>query len=351
MPGIAVGEALTRRGHEVAFMISEKKVDSRISEKYSRFKFYRTPGCPFSVNPFKAAKFACSQLKAVKFALDIMREEKADAAIAFGGFTSLGIAIAARILKKPLILHEANRKPGKAIRILGKIASRIYVPPGVSISRRRAGIVRTAGYPIRSEIRRLDEAQSKAVFGFDADANVLLVCGGSQGAAVLNDWAHASFPALAQRGMDVLCITGPGKMRREDMELPGADGRTHRFKAMEFCSEMASAMSSAKIVVARAGAGSIAEFARCRTVPILVPFPFSADNHQVENAHYTERNGAGICVLQSRLSSLLDEVFKLNGNETLLEKMRSNLGRLDEMGKVEKIVNDLEQVLKDAQKP
>lgn len=349
-PGIAIGEALIERGHEVAFIISEKKVDSRLAEKYGHLKFYRAPGCPFSPNPIRLAKFAFAQMKAVRFALGLFKSENADAAIGFGGFNSMGLAVAARILKKPIILHEANRKPGKAVRLLGKIANRVYVPPGVRISRRKAGIVRTAGYPIRAEIRKLDPAKSKGVFGFPEDANLLLVCGGSQGAAVLNDWAQAAFPALAKNGLDVLCISGPGKMLRKDMEHPDAEGRPRLFKTLEFCSEMASAMSAARVVVARAGAGSIAEFARCGTVPVLVPFPFSADNHQIENAYYVERNGAGVCVLQDRLSTLTGEVLKLVGNEPLLEKMRNNLSRLDETGRFDKIVADLENVLKDAQR-
>ena len=348
-PGIAVGEALIARGHQAVFIISQKDVDSRLVEKYTHLKFYRAPGCAFSLNPIRLAKFALAQIKAVRFGLHLFKTENADATIAFGGFNSMGLAIAACILKKPIILHEANRKPGKAIRLLGGIADRVYIPAGVKISRSKAGIVRTAGYPIRREIKRLDAEESKNVFGFPKDANLLLVCGGSQGAAVLNDWALADFPKLAQNGIDVLCISGPGKVARKNMELPDANGRPRLFKTLEFCDNMAAAMSAAKVVVARAGAGSIAEFARCKTVPILVPYPSSADNHQAENALYTERNGAGICVLQTKIATLTDEVLSLIENDGLLEKMRGNLERLDEMGNLEKMVDDLEHVLKEAQ--
>ncbi len=345
-PGLAIGEALMSRGHKVSFIISEKKIDSRLVEKYSDFKFFRAPGCPFSFNPIKLFKFFYAQAKAIRFALEIFSAEKADAAIVFGGFNSMGLALAAAIRKKPLIIHEANRMPGKAVRFLGKFASRVYVPHGVKIQRRKSGIVRQAGYPIRAEINKLPEGESKKFFGFSENANILLVCGGSQGAAVLNDWAVSNFPELAKNGIDVLCISGPGKLTNTQNEIQDANGVLRKFVSLEFCDNMAAAMSAGKLVVARAGAGSIAEFARCGIIPILVPFPFSADNHQQENARHIEKNGAGIFIDQSKISGLLNEVLCLEKNSELANKMRSNLERIDEMNDMTNLVEDIEQAAK-----
>ncbi|MBR4597693.1 MAG: UDP-N-acetylglucosamine--N-acetylmuramyl-(pentapeptide) pyrophosphoryl-undecaprenol N-acetylglucosamine transferase, partial [Opitutales bacterium] len=202
-PGIAVGEALAKRGHEVSFIISEKAIDTRLCQKYTQFNFVKTPGKPFSANPIKFAKFLASQIRAVRHCKKLFAQNNADVAIAFGGFNSMGLALAAWLAKKPLVLHEANRKPGKAVRLFGFIATRVYLPHGVRIEQNKAGIVRQAGYPIRSEIFKKDETQSKMSFGFGKDANVLLVCGGSQGAASLNKWAKENFADLAREGIDV----------------------------------------------------------------------------------------------------------------------------------------------------
>lgn len=344
-PGIAIGEALRANGHELAFIISEKKIDSKLIEKYSDFKFYKAPGCGFSLCPLHLIKFLYAQIKAVRFAFKILKSEKADMAISFGGFTSLGLAVAAVCNEKPLVLHEANRMPGKAIRLLGKFAQRVYVPFGVKISRRRLGIVHQAGYPIRKEIVKLNENESKKIFGFSESSNLLLVCGGSQGASVLNAWALENFKDLANEGVDMLCISGQGKNRETLIEAKDKNGAPRKFVSIEFCDNMAAAMSAAKIVVARAGAGSIAEFARCKTIPVLIPLPSSADNHQMENAKFIEKNGAGICISQDKISTLKNELLSLMNSPELCEKIKINLERIDEMNDTSKIAIDLENIL------
>lgn len=345
-PGIAVGEALIKKGHNVSFIISEKAIDSKLVKKYSDFKFEKTPGCGFALNPARLAKFIITQARAVKICKKLIRENKADAAIAFGGFNSFGLAMAAILTKTPLVMHEANRKAGKAVRLFGKFAKRVYLPYGVKISKRNSDRIKHAGYPIREEIQKLDAKASKEFFGFSPGANVILVCGGSQGAAALNGWAVKNFASLAREGFDMLCITGPGKPANPPKSCKDKNGSVREFKALEFCDNMARAMSSASFVVARAGAGSIAEFARCRLIPILVPYPFSADNHQVENARFVEKSAAGICVLQSNIDTLENEILELASNEQLREKMRKNLELIDQSNSISKMISDIEQIAK-----
>lgn len=343
-PGIAVGEALAKNGHSVTFVISRKAVDSRLSEKYAGFRFEKVPGCGFSLSPKKLARFAVEQRGAVRACRRLIESEGADAAIAFGGFNSFGLAVAAILSKTPLILHEANRKPGKAVRFFGRFAARVYVPHGVKMRDGAQGAVRQAGYPIRDEIRRMPRDESLRHFGFGPGANPVLVCGGSQGAAALNEWAFENFSALAAMGLDVLCITGPGKSAAAPAPVADKNGVLREFRQVEFCDRMELAMSSAEMVVARAGAGSIAEFARCSTIPLLVPLPTSADDHQTENARHVEKNGAGICVRQSEISTLLGEVEELASNPGLRAKMRANLERLDELNSSSHMISDIEAI-------
>lgn len=343
-PGIAVGEALIKRGHSVTFIISEKAIDSRLVKKYSNFKFEKTPGCGFSLNPAKLAKFILTQIRAAKICRRLIREQNTDLAMAFGGFNSMGLALAAIIAGKPLVMHEANRRAGKAVRLLGKFARRVYLPFGVRISKRQSAKIKHAGYPIREEIKKLDEKSSKEFFGFSPKANVILVCGGSQGASALNDWALRNFQKLAREGFDMLCITGPGKLPPQPAKCADKGGIEREFKALEFCEDMARAMSCASFVVARAGAGSIAEFARCKLIPILVPYPFSADGHQLENARFVEKSAAGICVLQKDIESVAGEIIELATNADLRKKMRTNLELIDRVNSMDKLIGDIERL-------
>lgn len=346
-PGIAIGKSLISSGCKVSFVISKKQVDSKLMEKYPELKIIRSPGVGFSLNPIKTVRFFVELAKSFVFGMNTIKKGKFDAIISFGGFNSLGFSLAAIILKRPLILHEANRKAGKATRLLGWFARRIYVPFGVKISRRKSGLVKSAGYPVREEIKKLPEDESKMALGFEENAKLLLILGGSQGAAVLNGWIKNNFPKLAENNIDALCVCGPGKLKYENCELAGSDGKFHKLKFMEFCDDMALVMSAASLVIARAGAGSIAEFARCELPSILVPYPFSSDKHQLENANFFERQGCCAVVLQKDMDNLLEESLSLISNDDLRGKMKFNLRRADYQNDMSRIIKDLKKVAKE----
>ncbi len=343
-PGIAVGQALIKAGHSASFVISNKQVDSRLISKYSDLDVIRAPGTAFSTNPVKLVKFFVELCKSVMLGMRTFSKKKYDVLISFGGFNSLGFSIAAWLCKVPIVVHEANRKAGKATRFLGSFAERIYVPYGVKIRNKDFSKIKYSGYPIRDEIRKYPSDICRQKFGFPKDCKLLLILGGSQGAAALNDWALSNFEELAKRNIDVLCVCGQGKSPGADVVLTGSDGREHRLKCMEFCDDMGAAMSAADLVVARAGAGSIAEFARCGLPSIIVPYPYAADNHQLENAKCFEKQGACVMILQKDMSTMLGEVLDLIDNEKLKEVIRKNLNRVDDLNDMSKIVGDLSSI-------
>src|SRR5690606_1007339 len=141
-----------------------------------------------SLNPFKLARCAFTQLQGVFSCLKLIRETKPDAVIGFGGFTSAGVVLAARLKGVPVALHEANRVPGRAIRTLGRLARRVYLPPGVRLDSASAESIRHVGLPVRREIARVAPEAARSMFGFDPRQRLLVVFGGSQGATVLNEW-------------------------------------------------------------------------------------------------------------------------------------------------------------------
>ncbi len=346
VPGIAIGESLIKAGHEVSFIISKKQVDSRLVAKYDNLHFIKMSGAPFSKNPLKFLKFVKEFLKAFFTSWKILREGKYDVIISFGGFNSLGISIAATLMGKPIVLHEANRKTGKATRLLGHFARRVYVPFGIEIPRRKINQVKFSGYPLREEIKPIDKTKAKEAFGFSPEANVLLILGGSQGAAALNKWANDNFEKLAKENIDVLCVCGQNKNDFDERVVVSEDGTARYMKTLEFCDNMASALSCANAVVARAGAGTIAELARCKVPSIMVPYPFAADNHQFENAKCFEKQGACVVVEQKNIDTLFDEILAIFRNEKLQNAMKKNLERVDEQNDCSKIVKDLTEIAK-----
>jgi UDP-N-acetylglucosamine--N-acetylmuramyl-(pentapeptide) pyrophosphoryl-undecaprenol N-acetylglucosamine transferase len=335
---------LVERGHAVQLLISRKKVDARLIEKYRQLEFVRVPGTGFSLNPWKLVRCVVTQVRGLFFCLELVRRVKPDAVIGFGGFTSTGIVVAARLNRVPVALHEANRVPGRAVRMLGGLAQRIYLPPGIRLGSARPAATRHVGLPVRKEIARVPPAAALDRFGFNAKQRGVVGGGGSQGAAVLNEWVRTDFKGLAAEGIQVCCITGLDKGRDGIVELQTGAGAPVRAYFLMFCDRVGELLSAADLVVSRAGAGTIAELIRCETPAILVPFPQAADDHQRANAAFFERQGAGIVVEQAALSRLRAEVLDVIFNEALLRKFRGNLQRMDRANPLEFMLGDLEAI-------
>lgn len=343
-PGISLAEGLRERGHETLLLISEKKVDTRLSEKYPHLRFERIPGIGFSWRPWRLVRCLWAQIKAVAYCLRLLRRIRADGVIGFGGFTSAPIVVAAWFSGVPSALHESNRVPGLAIRVLGRLARRVYLPPGIRLGNIRAAATRHVGLPVRREIGRHPQAAARTSLGLDPNQRLLVVLGGSQGAASLNDWARSHLELFAAESIQLCIVTGIGKGREGTVGLRAKTGEPVRAVFMPFCDRMAELLSAADLVVSRAGAGTLAELIRCETPAVLVPYPQAADDHQRANAAYFERQGGGIVVPQTHLGQLHAEVLDIIFNDWLLRKFRGNLQRMDRANALELMLADLEEL-------
>ena len=343
-PGIALAEGLLARGHDAVLLISQKKVDARLSGKYPHLRFERMPGTGFSWQPLKLLRCVVTQAQAVWFCLRLVRQLRPDALVGFGGFTSAPIVCAGWLSGVPAALHESNRVPGLAIRTLGRLARRVYLPPGIHMAGIRAPATRHVGLPVRREIVRLPLAAARAALGFDPNQRLLVVLGGSQGASSLNTWAREQLEYFALEGIQVCCITGLGKGGDDEIRLQTKAGAPVRSLFVPFSDRMAELMSAADLVVSRAGAGTLAELIRCEIPALLVPYPQAADDHQRANAEYFERQGGGIVVPQPRLAQLHAEVLDVIFNDWLLRKFRGNLQRMDRANSLDLMLADLEDI-------
>jgi UDP-N-acetylglucosamine--N-acetylmuramyl-(pentapeptide) pyrophosphoryl-undecaprenol N-acetylglucosamine transferase len=341
-PGISLAEGLKARGHESRLLISMKKVDARLVEKYPHLDFERMPGTGFSWHPAGMARFGASQVSALRHCLGVVRAFRPDVVVGFGGFTSAPAAIAGRMRGIPVALHEANRVPGLAIRSLGRLAGRVYLPLGIRIPGVRAAATRHAGLPVRREIVRVPAAPARQALGLDPSQKTVVVLGGSQGASSLNAWVRSSFGALAQEGIQLYCVTGLGKAAPETLVLRSRTGEPVKAVLVPFCDRIGELLSAADLVVTRAGAGTLAELIRCEVPAILIPYPHAASDHQRANAAFFERQGGGLVVEESALGDLNSEVLELVFNDWLLRQFRGNLRRMDRSNSLDLMLEDLE---------
>ena len=208
----------------------------------------------------------------------------------------------------------------------------MHAPPSAGLSGPR---VRPGGFPLRAEMRPVDRAAARRALGFPAEGRLLLVVGGSQGAAALNRWAEQLAPELAAQGCHLLCLTGPGGAERTDAHGAGVA------RYLPFCDRMAEAYSAADLAVSRAGAGTLAELAACGTPAVLVPYPRAADDHQTANARAREAAGGAVLVRESELGGLRDRVDRLLSDEPGLAGMRACLAREHALNRWEELVDDI----------
>ncbi|MEM9025796.1 MAG: UDP-N-acetylglucosamine--N-acetylmuramyl-(pentapeptide) pyrophosphoryl-undecaprenol N-acetylglucosamine transferase [Verrucomicrobiota bacterium] len=341
-PGIAIAEVLQQDGHECLLIVSEKQVDSRLIKKYPSLHCEPLASAPFKATPSGIARFTVKNIQGIRRMIGTLRAHNTDLVVAFGGFLSLPVIIAARVVGVPFVLHEANRKPGKVTRLFKKSATRIYLPRGLWMRGISADVIRDYGFPVRREFRRIAKEVSRERLGLPRDGKVLTILGGSQGAQSLNTWARDHFETLAEMHVHLYCVTGIGQGTSGVFEKRlGTQGSVFAH-FVPFTDKMAEVMSASDLVITRAGAGTIAELTRSRVPSILIPYPYAADDHQDANARFHEQQGGGIVLNQTRLDQLFHEVEDLLFNDWLLTKFQKNLALLDDRHALSKTIRDLE---------
>ena len=321
-------------------LISSKKVDTRLIEKYTGIEYDSIPGSGLSFHPRAFLRFVRDFIKGYRASARILDAHRPDVVIGFGGFISASSLLAGSRKGAKVAIHEANRVPGRATRLTSRIADRIYLPEGVSLPGSRSDRVRFAGIPLRSEIQPVSKEAARRTLDLDPARKTLLVFGGSQGARSLTEWSENYADRLGQNGIQLICLTGLGYAGKER-------GINSFARFIEFSDDMPTLLSAADLVVSRAGAGSLAEIARCGTPAILIPYPFAADDHQARNAERFEGQGGGILLADQKLGNLIGAVEELIEDDEELERMRKGLRSIDTENAGSLIADSLEVLVSD----
>jgi UDP-N-acetylglucosamine:LPS N-acetylglucosamine transferase len=241
---------------------------------------------------------------AIKAAGAAIDQTQADAVVGFGGYVSTPAYLAARKRGLPVVVHEANARPGLANKLGARKAAAVAVTfPGTPLPR---AVV--TGLPLREEVRMLaDElivpesaaavrAAARARLGWAADAPVLLVTGGSLGAASLNAATVGAVRALLDHGVHVLHLTGKGKADqalRLHADLDTAQRRM--YDVQEYSHDMGQAFAAADAVACRAGAATVSEITALGLPAMYVPLPHG-NGEQALNAAAAVAAGAAVLI-------------------------------------------------------
>lgn len=342
-PGIATAQRLMDAGIAVRLIVSNREVDGRLLQRYPEIHYKRCSGQPFGWRPHKLAAFIAAGARGTVSAFAMLGHRPA-VVLAFGGYLTINFVLVARILGIPVVMHEANRIPGRSVRLLADLAHMTFVPDGVSLAGVRPQRIRPLRMPLRREVVHIRKEQARRLLEFSGVGRVLLVAGGSQGAQALNHWVKRHWLKLAAEKIHVIVVTGTGKEGDLSPDtFRHADGTRIQLRVIGFCDAMHELFSCADLVLSRAGAGTIAELTECLAPSILVPYPHAADNHQLANARHFEQRGGCIVVQQSELDNLYQEINDLIFNDWMLDRMRGNLRRMAGSRAAERLADYLRQ--------
>jgi UDP-N-acetylglucosamine--N-acetylmuramyl-(pentapeptide) pyrophosphoryl-undecaprenol N-acetylglucosamine transferase len=288
-PALALAEAIRKEEPiaNVRFLGTESGLESRVVPE---------AGYPLDVVPARPVvgrswierlRALASLASGVLHARRLLRKLRSDVVIGVGGYASVPAVVAAVTLGIPTAILEPNARPGRANRILGRFARAVFVQFGEAASGFQAAKVHQVGTPVRAMPERTDRSPS-------ADIVRLLILGGSQGARSINRAIIASLGALGERdGFRITHQTGERDLEEVRRAYGEAGGSA---EIVPFLQDMPERLTRSDLVVARAGAGTIAELCAAGVPSILVPYPFAADDHQMANARALERVGGCLVV-------------------------------------------------------
>ncbi len=250
----------------------------------------------------------------------IMRRRRPDAVLAMGGFVAAPSAVMARVLRRPLLIHEQNAVAGLTNRWLAYIADTVMC--GFPEAFGMLPGARHVGNPVRAEILALP-APTERLNARQGPLRILVV-GGSQGAHVFNKVMPEAIARLV-RQISPQVWHQSGRSDRESTE------RAYRASMAEarvtaFIDDMAQAYAWADVLICRAGAMTIAELAAAGVAAILVPYPYAVDDHQTANAKFLSDRDAAVLVPQAEFDAVrvAELLAGFAANRELLLKMAIN---------------------------
>jgi len=249
-------------------------------------------------------------IRAVRRSRRLLSDESVRVVVSFGGYVALPVSLAARG-RVPLVLHEQNSRPGLANRLAARFADHVAVTFPSSIERLPSGPpVHITGNPVQRRLRDLDlvarRSRGRKRLGLDQQRTTLLAFGGSQGARSINRAVAACAAAWQNLGVQVVHVTGHAGFddavdawRAAGIE---PDDAATGVRVLPFLDDMADAYSAADIVVARAGATTIAELTVLGIPAVLVPYPHATADHQRGNAEALVHAGAAVLLADEDLT-------------------------------------------------
>lgn len=300
-------------------------------------------------------KKICTTLKATGKARKIIQEFRPDIIVGAGGYICGPVVWAAHKEKIPVILHESNAFPGKAVKFLAKKADTVLISFEEARSRipNAKNIVFT-GTPVKIEKKEYTKDQILQMLqnaGLQENMPIVLIFGGSQGAQKINEAVIGILENGLNKEYQIIWATGPKQFDiiKEELAKKNIDiNNIKNAKILPYIYNMEEVMNISNVIVARSGAMTITEISNLGKPSILVPLPNVSQNHQLYNAKVLADVGAAKIILNDDLSkeNLEAEIEEIIKNPELMHKMEEKAFSKSVKNVQEKIYKEIKRLVR-----
>jgi UDP-N-acetylglucosamine--N-acetylmuramyl-(pentapeptide) pyrophosphoryl-undecaprenol N-acetylglucosamine transferase len=331
-PGLAVARELKRRGHAVEVWLSGRDIEASARDAWD--------GEVFSTGAKQLSLRTAPKVVSAFFrCMNAVRRLRPNALLAMGSYSSLPPVLAASLNHVPVVLHEANAVPGKAVELLSRVAVRTATSFEETAKWLPNRCVTYTGLPVRDDL--VGQPRFPEI---PAGAFTVFVTGGSQGARRVNGLVSQAMCLLYQAGVkDLFVIHQTGVADEARVRAVYAEaGVPARVRAFE--REMGRAYASADLVICRAGASTCFELCLVEKPALLIPLPTAVRNHQHANASALVRCGGADEGVQSELTarSIMRYVQNKKNHPLALAHMRQALRAVAVPDAARRVADELE---------
>lgn len=334
-PNLALVPRLQAAGWEVHYVGTENGIERRLVEQTPGVQYHAVASGKLRryfdlknfTDPFRVIKGAAQ-------AAALVHKLRPDVVFSKGGFVSVPVVRAAASLKIPCIIHESDMTPGLANRLCIPVAEKVCCnfPETLKMLPPQKAVL--TGSPIRAELAQGNKLAGLDLCGFTANKPVIMVIGGSLGAASVNKVVREALPKML---MDFQVVHLCGKDKIDNLLL-----NTAGYKQFEYIkSELKDLFAMADLVISRAGANSICELLALKKPNILIPLPSaSSRGDQLLNARSFEAQGFSIVINEDDLTAslLVDKVHELFFTRQTYRDAMSRSGQMDSITTIMKLI-------------
>ncbi|MDO4619193.1 MAG: undecaprenyldiphospho-muramoylpentapeptide beta-N-acetylglucosaminyltransferase [Lachnospiraceae bacterium] len=322
-PNIALLPKLREMGYEICYIGSYDGIEKKLVADYdlpytgiSTGKFRRYFDLKNFSDPFRV-------IKGMHEARVALKKLRPDVVFSKGGFVSVPVVAAAKALKIPVICHESDMTPGLANKLCIPMATKVCCNFPETVKELPADKAVLTGTPIRAELLEGNRQKALSFTGLSGTKPVILVIGGSLGAAAVNAAVRSALPELLKK-YEIIHLCGKGK---KDDSLDGTAGYIQYEYIKE---ELPDLFALADLAISRAGANAICELLALKKPNLLIPLSAKASRgDQILNAHSFEKQGFSVVMEEETVTApaLIEAVDRLYENrQTYVRAMEESTG-------------------------